>query len=461
MTTHDIAPVLPTPDARLDELAARLGGTLCRPGDAAWADASAAWNLAVPQQPAAVVQAASAADIVATVDHALRHGIPVAAQPGGHGATTALDGAIVVRTGALDDIWIDADQAVARVGAGVKWGALQSALDGSGFTGPLGSSPDVTVTGFCLGGGLSWFSRSCGVGAVSVRAAEIVDGAGRHRWIDDTDEPELMWALRGGGGDYVIVTALEINLVPAPEITGGRLVFDAAEAEAVWRAFAEVTSGAPEQLTMFTSVLHFPPLPELPAEIRGRSLCVVDAVILGGPTMLETWLSPIRRAGTVLRDTMRPLAPSDVGDVCEEPVDPTPALTATSSLAVFDGAVIDSLRGVAADPGSGLLQVQIRHLGGALRRPQVPGAGAGVDAGYAVMGLAMVPFPEAAPPALAGLDHLLRTVGPWHAGPLTLSMLGDTDDVSSAFTSDVRRRLRQVKSTHDPAGIIRGNRPVG
>ncbi|MDV2476349.1 FAD-binding oxidoreductase [Rhodococcus zopfii] len=276
-TTPTTASRIPFPD-----LAARIEGALILPADDEFVHAAQAWNLAVPQHPCAVLHARTAADVVHAVRFAIDHSLPVSAQPGGHGATTATDGSLLIRTAALDDIWIDADARVARVGAGVKWGQLQSALDGTGLTGLVGSSPDVTVVGFCLSGGLSWFGRAHGTGAATIRAVELVDATGAHRWVDDSTDASLMWALRGGGGEFGIVTAMEIALVPAPELTGGRLLFPVEDAPRVWRAFAEVTTVAPRELTLFASVLHFPPIPELPEEIRGRSFCAVDAVLLGG-----------------------------------------------------------------------------------------------------------------------------------------------------------------------------------
>ncbi|MGW0017066.1 FAD-binding oxidoreductase [Rhodococcus sp. NPDC003382] len=455
-TTSTTVPRIPFPD-----LAARIDGALILPTDDEFPHAAQAWNLAVPQRPRAVLHARTAADVVHAVRFAIEHRLPVTAQPGGHGATTALDGALLIRTSALDDIWIDADARVARVGAGVKWGQLQSALDGTGLTGMLGSSPDVTVVGFCLSGGLSWFGRAHGTGAASLRAVELVDAAGTHRWVDDSTDASLMWALRGGGGEFGIVTAVEIALVPAPELAGGRLLFPVEDAPRVWRAFAEVTTVAPWELTLFASVLHFPPIPELPEEIRGRSFCAVDAVLLGGTAALESLLRPIAGAGTVLRSTIGPLRPSTIGDVCEEPVDPSPALTGSGSLVSLDDEVLTALLDRVSDPACGLMQAQVRHLGGAFRDdPARPAACGRVEAEYMAMMLAMAPVPEVIEPAQAAIDAALDVLKPWHGGPLPLSMLGHHDGADIAFAPDTLRRLRDVKESTDPRCVVRGNFPV-
>ncbi|TQM33257.1 FAD-binding oxidoreductase [Nocardia bhagyanarayanae] len=441
-------------------LRAGLDGALTLPGDNGWELAARAWNLSVAQRPRAVLAARVAADVVTAVRFARDHSLQISAQPSGHGATGALDETILIRTAAFDDVWIDADARVARVGSGVTWAQLQSELDGTGLTGLIGSSPDVTVVGSCLGGGLSWLSRPFGTGASSLRAVELVDASGRHRWVSDDKDPELMWALRGGGGDFGIVTAVELDLFPAPRITGGRLVFPAEQAAQVLRAFTAVTSLAPDTLSLWAAVMHFPPLPFLPEEIRGRSFCFVDAVHVGGRDELATLLAPVRQAGTVLRETVRPLRPSEIGTVCEEPAEPSPATHTAMGLSVVDDEVIDRILRLAG-PGTGtpLTQVQIRHLGAALRRP-VAGAAGRIDAEYLVSALAMLPEPTLAGPVAAAMTQLREAMAPWDAGPTVLSMLGPHEEVTAAFDEPTLARLRRVKATVDPSGVIRGNYPL-
>jgi FAD/FMN-containing dehydrogenase len=389
MTTELRAPA-PLSDLDLDDLRNAVRGAVLAPGDPEWDLARLPWNRLVDQQPAALVVAADAHDVVETVRWAARHDVPVSGQPSGHGASTSLDGTVVVRTAALDDIWVDADARVARVGAGVKWGDLQSALDGTGLTGLIGSNGDVTVVGYCLGGGLSWFSRAFGPGAASVRAVEVVDASGEHRWVsgDRPEDADLLWALRGGGGDFALVTAMELELHPAPQIHGGLLAFPAELARPVLGAFREVTASAPEELTAWASIMHLPDAPFIPAELRGLSLVLVLATYLGDAADAERLLAPVRAAGPVVRDTFRPLAPGEVGQLAEEPVDPVPAVLTGVRLHAFDDAAIDTLIAVAgAGSGTPLMQVQVRHVGGALARERVPSAAGAAPEPYLLTGL--------------------------------------------------------------------------
>lgn len=456
-TTGTLDPVL------LDDLRATVVGPVLAPGDPGWDVARLPWNVLVDQRPAAVVQAADASDVVATVRWAAAHGVPLSAQPNGHGASRRLDGAVLVRTTALDDVWVDADARVARVGAGVRWGRLQAALDGTGLTALVGSNPDVTVVGYCLGGGLSWFSRAHGTGAGSVRAVEVVDAAGTHRWVGDEDpaDADLLWALRGGGGDFALVTAVELDLFPAPQIYGGLLAFPAEAAPQVFRAFAAITREAPEELTTWAALLHLPDAPVVPEPMRGLSLTLVLAAYLGDAVDAERLLAPARAAGPVLRDTLRPLAPGEVGMLAEEPVDPSPALLAGTRLHTFDDAAVDALVAVAgAGSGTPLMQVQVRHVGGALARARVPSAAGVADEPYLLSGLAIVPVPEAVGPVSGALDGLFAALGPWSTGTAPLTFLDRDESIARCYPAATLARLRAVKRAVDPAGTFRSNRPV-
>ncbi len=467
MTYTPIHPDTACPAVRLDAgtwngLTADLDGRLHLPDSPDWSTATQAWNLSIAQRPAAVVTAANTADVVKTVRFAAAHRIRVSAQPSGHGATRALDDTILIRTAALDDIWIDTAARTARVGAGVKWGALQSALDGTGLTGLVGSNPDVSVVGFCLGGGLSWLTRPFGPGSGSLSAVELVDAQGVHRWVSDDESPELMWALRGGGGEFGIVTAVEIDLFPAPEITGGRLVFPAAQATSVLRAVTAVTASAPAELTVWTSIMHFPPIPDLPEEIRGQSFCCVDTVLLGSPGDLAAHLAPIRAAGTVLRDTVRPLQPGDLGGVCEEPVDPSPGTHSSMMLGTLDDAVVDLVVNRVGTPGTTpLTQVQFRHLGAAA----LAGRDGAVNlrrcgAEFAVTAIAIAPVPELLDAAAAAMTALWHDLAPWAAGPTLPTLLGPNESPKRAYDAPTLAALRRLKQAVDPSYVVRGNYPV-
>ena len=234
---------------------------------------------------------------------------------------------------------------------------------------------------------------------------------------DETD-PDLMWALRGGGGDFGVVTAVEIDLHAAPEIYGGKLMFPIEDARPVLRAFAATSRQAPDELTLWASLMHFPPAPFLPEPIRGRSFVTVDAMYLGGAEPAEALLAPIRAAGTVLQDTTSSLSPSQFGGVAQEPTDPTPGMDASALMPGFDDAVIDRILEVAGDARrTPVMSVQVRHLGGALARDVGGNAVAHrVEHEYLLFALGMAPVEQAVAASPPGWPRCLTA---WRSTPWT------------------------------------------
>lgn len=438
-------------------------GRVLLPGDDGFAAAAMAWNVAVHQQPAAIVEVSDPADVVTVVRAARDSGLVVSAQPGGHGATPAVDGTVLLRTAALDEVWVDAEARVARVGAGVKWGQLLEALDGSGLVALAGSNPDVSVVGYLLGGGLSWFGRRYGVAAGALRAVELVDGTGTHRWVTDESDPELMWALRGGGGEFGIVTRVEISLQSEPDLHGGKLIFPAQDALAVLRAFRDVSASAPDGLTCWASVMHFPDLAEMPDLLRGKSLCVVDVTWLGPAEDATRLLAPLRDSAPTLLDTIGPVAIGRLGEVAAEPTTPTPAIDWSTTVSDLDDATIDRLVAAAGDRNrTAITSVQIRHLGGAFGSPG-RGVRAAIDSvagSFLVFAFGIPAMPELAEPIRSSLRAVAEAVRPVSLARTPLTMLGAGMSREDAHDAPTLARLRAVKDRVDPGSVIRGNHPL-
>lgn len=451
----------PTPDA-LDLLAALLPGQVARPGEAAWDQLRLGFNLAVDQQPVAVVTVEDEEDVVASVRWAAEHGATVTAQPAGHGATPAITGAVLLRTRGLRDIVVDPVRRVARVGAGVKWGELLAASAPHGLTGLAGSTPDTTVAGFSLSGGLSWFGRAYGLAAHSIVGIDLVDATGERRWVTATSDPELFWAMRGGGGDFGVAVALEIALHPAAHVYGGRLMWPVEMARPVLNLFAKVTSTAPEELTMWTHLLQFPPLPMVPEPMRGRSFVTVEATYLGSAEEAERLIAPFRRIPALWADTMDTVQLTELGAICAEPEEPLPAMEYSGRLTHFDEAAVDALlRAVGPDSGSPLLVVQLRHLGGALARATAADGPAGaLTEPYQLMELGVPMMPELVPAIQAAFARTGDALAGHLSGRTSFTFLGSDDDPSRAFTDESLRRLRETKRRVDPGRVIRSNRPV-
>jgi len=448
MSIHTSHPVT-LPGA--DELRALLVGALVLPQDPDWPRAATPWNVTVRAQPLAVVEAANPADVAAAVAHAAAHGIRVALIGPGHGASETIGGTLLIRTSGLRRLEISQPTGTAIVGAGVTWGELQAALAGTALTGLVGSSPSVSVVGLLLQGGYSWFTRSFGAAAGSLRAAEVVDSSGERRWVDDMTDAELMWGLRGGGGRFAAITTVEIDLFPVGSLAGGRLMFPIDDIEAVVGAFADVTRHAPRDVSVWVSALHFPPLPELPDAVRGRSFVVVDAVATTGVDALNQELRPIRAAGTVLRDTIASRGPEGIAEICEEPVTPTPALQRGIALGGLSEGAVSAFLAAATTPGP-FMSLQLRHLAGSPKLRD--GVATAIAADYVVNALAITPVPPAEEAARAAMDALAETLAPWSGGAVLPSFVATWRSLADACAPEQLERLAAVRRRVDPDGIF-------
>ncbi|MFF0576203.1 FAD-binding oxidoreductase [Streptosporangium saharense] len=433
-------------------------GRVLASGEEGFDRARAAWNLTVDQPVLAVVEARDAADVAALVRHARQAGLTISAQPSGHGATGDVEGVVLLRTGALGGVEVRAGERLARVGAGVRWGEVLSAVSPYGLTGLAGSSPAPSVVGYTLGGGLSWFSRLHGQAANSVRALDVVDAEGEAFRVDAGSDPELFWALRGGGGDFALVTAVEFDLHPAPHLYGGRLMWPVERAGEVLAAFGEVTASAPEELSVWFTLLNFPPLDFLPPHLRGRSLVAIDVTFLGEAAGGRDLLRRFEAIGGIVSDSRGMLPVAALGDICAEPSDPGPVVGHAELLTGLDDAVAETLL---SEPIAPLLSLQIRHLGGALARPVPDGGACGhLTEPYSLYTVGIAPGPEAVAALGTRVKEIAGALVPYTSGRKPYTFLGVGESAAAAFPGDVLARLREVKRARDPRGVLRANYPV-
>jgi hypothetical protein len=270
------------------------------------------------------------------------------------------------------------------------------------------------------------------------------------------------WAIRGGGGEFGIITAAEVALHPAATVYGGRLMWPIEHAPEVLRAFQTVTAAAPDELTVWFHLLRFPPLPEIPEPIRGGSFVSFDLTYIGDGDTAEELIAPVRALPTPMVDTLAPLVLSAVGDVLQEPLDPTPALERSRLLPALPDAAVDALLGVAGPEAPSMLTiVQLRHIGGALARPSAqPGAAGTVEEDYQLFLLGIPAVPDLVAPLLAQLDEAEQAMAPFASDRRMFNFLGHGADPSAAFGAEAMERLRAIKAERDPFGVIRSNRPV-
>jgi FAD/FMN-containing dehydrogenase len=441
-----------------------IASRVATPEDSDWDQARAAWNLVVDQQPSAVAFAESAEDLAEIVRYAAANGLRVAAQGTGHGAVPMgpLDETVLIKTERMRRIEVDPDAQTARVEAGALAIELGAAAQEHGLSFLPGSSPDVGVTGYTLGGGLSWFGRRYGFACNRVRAIELVTAEGEPRTVNRENDEDLFWALRGGGGNYAVVTALHLDLVPVPEAYAGALLFPAEVGADAVRLYRDWTKTVSEDVTSVVRFLRPPDLPDVPEPLRNTPLLTIDGACIGGHEEGEATFAPLRQIGEPILDTFDQIPAAALCHIHMDPEQPVPGLGHHRTLRELSDEAIDtwvSLVGV--DAGSPLLLSELRHLGGALgRQEDDAGALSHLNAEFAMLGVGLPMTPELGEAIDAHHDRVVEAMEPWGADGGYFNFAERPCDVDAILPPEVCTRLAEVKRRWDPEGRIVGNHAV-
>jgi hypothetical protein len=441
-------------------LAAELTGTVVAAGDDGWDLARQAFNLTLDQRPELVAFPSDADDVARAVRFAAARGLRVAAQRTGHGAGPLGDlaGTLLLNPQALDAVAIDPDARRARAGAGACWRDVVPTASGHGLAALHGSTPNAGVVGYTLGGGIGWYVRRYGLAANAVRAIELVTADGEQRRVTADEDADLFWALRGGGGGFGVVTALEFDLLPIADREAGVLFFPLERAPDVLHAWREWTTSVPEEVASVGRLMQFPPFPEVPEPVRGRSFALVEAVSLLDADATAELLAPLRALGPV-SDTFATVPPDGLAELHMDPPAPVPALTQHQLLDELPAQAVDDLLAVAgAGTDSPLISVELRHLGGAAaRRSPDAGALASIDASFLEFAVGPAPAPPVAEAVASRLTAVSEALTPYEAGTRAFNFQDDPCGAETFFDEATCARLRAVKAAVDPADTIRAN----
>jgi hypothetical protein len=302
--------------------------------------------------------------------------------------------------------------------------------------------------------------RRYGLAANSIRAAELVTADARQVRADADSEPELFWALRGGGGSFGVVTALELELFPVRELYAGVLFWSQERAAEVLKVWREWTADLPEEMTSLGRLLNVPPLEEIPEPVRGRSFVMVEGAWLGDEAGGSEQLAALRELGPEM-DTFAMIPPPGLAVLHMDPPQPVPGVGDGMLLGDLPDAAIEAVV-AAAGPGtdSPLLSIEFRHLGGAAARPDAEhGALAAIDALYLMYAVGMAMSPEMERAVSHGVDQVHAGIAAWESGRF-LNFTERPGHTGRMFTDDVYRRLCEVKSKYDPDNVIQANHEI-
>lgn len=451
----------PSPALHLDDLASHDGLDVFRPGEPgydAWRDT---WNTAVEHRPLAVAVPATTGGVVAVVDHARRHRVPIAIQATGHGPSRAARSAILINLARLTGVRVDPRTRTARIDGGTRWQAVLDAATPHGLAPLLGSTPDVSAIGYTLGGGLGWLARRYGTSADSVSAFEVVTAAGELVRTTPEEHPDLFWALRGAGAGHLgVVTAMECRLYPVAQVYGGNLFYPATAAAAVLRRWRDWLPIVPEALTSAVTLLNLPDTPEVPDELRGRAVVSVRGAYAGPAREGEQLLAHWRDWRSPLVDQFGPLPVARIAEISQDPLDPVPNEGTGLWLRGLTDATIGRLvRATFPPEGTPLLvQTELRHAGGAIARGAAhPAAFGNRDAAILLELVGVTPSPDDVRRVRALIARVRRHIAADLTGGHYLNYVEGEErrhGVDRGIAAGASQRLAALKARIDPLDLF-------
>ena len=439
---------------------------LSLPGEPGYEAAASVFNLAAPAAPARAIVARDLEDIRAAIGYAKSERLRVRVHSTGHAAAGVrpVQGGVLIRTELAGPVQVDARRRLARVPAGTQWGAVVKAAAPYGLAAPHGSSPIVGVVGYLLRGGLSFYGRRIGLAVNSVRAIELVTADGEPRRADATSDPELFWALRGGGGGFGVVTAVEFDLFPVARVITGGSYWPAAYAPRLLSVWREWTKDAPPEATTSVRLMHLPAVPEVPAELAAGPVFCVDGAILSltgdlavASRQADDLLGPLRAIAEPIIDSWQQATPPGVLDAHLDPVEPLAFLGDHMLLGEIgeDGAAA-FLRTAEEGSGPPLIAVGFRQLGGAF---SVPDPAGGVLSHLP----ARYSYSAAGLPASAVQDRSMRAraagiraaLKPWDTGLTVPTFVEDYRQPQRHLDAEQVRTVDAIRERVDPDGLFR------
>ena len=442
----------------VSNLLSRVAGPVLQPGQPGYDEEVAGFNAAIVHRPEVVVAARSNEDVAQAVRFARACGWPVAVQNTGHGAHLPVKTGLLVTTRCIDGLQIDVAARAATVGAGARWGAVIASAAPHGLAPITGSSPDVGVVGFLLGGGIGPLARSHGFSSDYLVGATLVTGTGDVVTASADENPDILWALRGGKPGLGVVTEARLRLANLPALYAGSLFFDEAHIERALRAWIAWTAQAHPQVTTSVAIVRFPPLDTVPPPLRGRRLLTLRFAYPGDATEGARLAAPLRAIAPVHLDMLGALPIAEVARIFNDPSGPLPVWLSGGLLATADQDFATALlRHVGAGTDNPYFAAEVRHLGEATAR-DVPGGsavgGRGALFTLAIMGTNPADFANVLPDAEA---RLVGDLARW-LSPDTNVNFAPHPHVRRAVAADVRpgvrARLSELRRRHDPDGLF-------
>jgi hypothetical protein len=449
----------------IEELTARLNGTVIRPGDANYDEARALHNAMIDKQPALIVRVADVDDVVAAVNYGREHGLDIAIRGGGHNGAglASVDDGLVIDLSAMNGVEVDADNLTVKIGGGALLGDVDAATNAHGLATPAGIIASTGAGGLMLGGGIGHLSRGLGLSIDNILAAQVVLADGSVVDANENENPDLYWAIRGGGGNFGVVTSITARLHPVDTVVAGPMFWSLDNTPELLRWYREFILNAPEELGGFFAFLSVPPAPPFPEELHLQKVAAVIWCWTGDPEQADEVFAEARLQPGLLMDGVQPMPLPAIqsafdpifppgeqwywrADFVEEIPDEAiaiharfgaalPTMKSTMHLYPIDGAVHDV---GSADTAWGY------------RNATWGSVFAGVD-----------PDPANAELVSRWSIDYFEALHPYSAGGAYVNMMMDEgqDRVRAAY-GDNYDRLARIKAAYDPENLFRVNQNV-
>jgi FAD/FMN-containing dehydrogenase len=454
-------------DSLVDQLRGRFHGELLRPGDGGYEAARQVWNGAIDRRPGLIARCTGTADVMAAIEFAREHDIVSAVRGGGHSIAgyCSVDGGLVIDCTPMKGVNVDPRAQTATAQPGVVWGELdrEAQTFGLGVTG--GEVSDTGIAGLTLGGGIGWLKRMYGLTCDNLLSVDLVTADGQHLHASSDENPELYWGVRGGGGNFGVVTQFEYQLHPVGPLLAGMLFYPLDQTADVLRYTRDVAAEAPDELTLTAAIITAPPLPFLPESLHDRPVLALVPCYVGPLEEGERALRELRAYGPPAADLVEPMPYVALQRIIDETY-PVGRQTYVKSewLHGLDDAAIDTVVEKAAAFPSPLSQILLHQMGGAVARVADDAtAFGGRDAAFMITIISIWMSRDEDPePYVSWTRELWDEVQPWSTGGAYVNHMGDegAERVQAAYGAVKYDRLVALKNQYDPTNFFRFNQNI-
>ena len=451
----------------LETFRSGLRGALCLSGEEGYDEARTIWNAMIDRHPAVIVRAAGPSDVIHTVRLAGEHGLLLSVRGGGHNiaGNAVCEGGLMLDLSLMTSVWIDVAGRTARVEPGVRLADLDKETQAFGLATPLGINSTTGVAGLTLGGGFGWLSRKHGLTVDNLLSADVVTAAGELVRASAEENPDLFWAIRGGGGNFGVVTSFEFKLHPVgPQVTAGLIVHPLSAAKDVLREYRRLIAEAPDELCCWAVMRKAPPLPFLPQEVHGTEILVLAICYAGDAAAGEKAVAPFRALGSPIADVVGP-SPYVAWQTTFDPLLAAGERNYWKShdfVDLSDGLVdvlLDALRHLPSDQ----CEIFIGNLGGAINRVAVEAtAYPHRDINYVVNVHTRWSSHQEDSSCIGWARELYEAAAPFATGGVYVNFMPDDEArrVRTGAYGPNYERLARIKAIYDPGNLFRMNQNV-